>query len=387
MNRHYVPFDQSWRMPIPVRVSRAVRVGGRLFTCGQVDLDSEGRAQNPGDLLAQSARTLDHLYGVLAEGGFGPDDLAQLHVFYRNDGSHDETAYRAALSDLLRGGPAPVMLLTPLPTLFYSGVEVEIDAVALRGPRHQAGAPPKALRCGETIVAAAGPARDGAGRIAHPDDPAAQAAEVMEQLAASLTAFGADLDDLCKLTLYLASDDGTVMGLVARCFAAPGPVLTCVPLPRLGTAGEVLQAEVVALRGVQGERPPRRHLERHPSWSPRQAGPFVPGLRCGDLIFAGAQLALDGAGRVLAPGHLAAQTRSAMGHLRKTLQALGADLADLVKVNTYYVGGAEPEALHENLSIRSSYYGDPGPASTGMPLPRLVPEGAMISIDAIAALP
>ena len=60
---------------------------------------------------------------------------------------------------------------------------------------------------------------------------------------------------------------------------------------------------------------------------------------------------------------------------------------DLVKVNTYYEGGAEPQALHDNLSIRSSYYGEPGPASTGMPLPRLNPEGAMISIDAIAALP
>ncbi len=387
MTRRYVPFDQTWRMPIPVRVSRAVRVGGRLFTCGQVDLDSAGRAQHPGDLLAQSARTLDHLYNVLAEGGAGPDDLVQLHVFYRNDGSRDEDAYRAALSGLLRGGRAPVMVLTPLPALFYPGVEVEIDAVALLGARHQHGEPPDALRCGEVIVAAAGPARDGAGLVVHPGDPVAQAAEILEQLAASLEKLGAGLDDVCKLTLYLAGEDNAAQDLFARGFAAPGPVLTRVLLPRLGAAGAVLQAEAIALRGTQGERLARRHLERHPSWSPLRAGPFVPGLCCGDLVFAGAQLALDLDGRILAPNDLAAQTHSAMGHLRETLQALGADLADLVKVNAYYAGGAEPEALHDNLSIRSGYYAEPGPASTGMPLPRLAPEGAMISIDAIAALP
>ncbi|MDH3475287.1 MAG: Rid family hydrolase [Rhodospirillales bacterium] len=399
MTRLIVPFDRSWRMPIPIRVSRAVRVGDLLFTCGQVDLDGHGRPQHPGDLLAQSARAMAHLYAVLEQGGAAAADLAHLHVFYRDGGGLDEAAYRAALTEMVGDGAVPVTVLTPLPTLFYSGVEVEIDAVALAGQGRNArralgeGGFPEALRAGPMIFAQATAAVDAAGRLRHPADPPAQGAEVLESLKASLAALGAGLGDICKVTVYLDSD--VPPAAAAACekvlragFPAPGPVRTTVPLPRLGAPGETLRVEATALQdaAAAGER-----LTRHPRWASPDPCPWSQGLRCGSLVFAGAQLPLDATGRISASGDFAKdlsdQTHAAMGHLRAVLGHFGADLGDLVKVNTYYRGGADPEALHRNLEIRSGYYADPGPASTGMPLPALAPAGALISIDAVAALP
>ncbi|MDD9981936.1 MAG: hypothetical protein OXU81_11360, partial [Gammaproteobacteria bacterium] len=42
------------------------------------------------------------------------------------------------------------------------------------------------------------------------------------------------------------------------------------------------------------------------------------------------------------------------------------------------------EALHANLPIRSSYFSDPGPATTGVPLPGLAYDAMVVEIDAFA---
>ena len=53
------------------------------------------------------------------------------------------------------------------------------------------------------------------------------------------------------------------------------------------------------------------------------------------------------------------------------LAGLGASMDDVVKVTTFYKGDGGGADLHENLSIRSSYFSDPGPATTGISLPFL----------------
>ncbi len=59
---------------------------------------------------------------------------------------------------------------------------------------------------------------------------------------------------------------------------------------------------------------------------------------------------------------------------------------DVVKVNTYYRSGGTAEDLNANLGIRSSCFTDPGPTTTGIPVPALVIEGAAISVDVWAML-
>ncbi|HIN18034.1 MAG TPA: RidA family protein, partial [Gammaproteobacteria bacterium] len=89
-------------------------------------------------------------------------------------------------------------------------------------------------------------------------------------------------------------------------------------------------------------------------------------------------------GEALYPDDLSAQTHQAMQHIGTILRELDADYEDVCKITTVYQAGCGAEALHENLGIRSSYFRDPGPATTGVPLPALAYESMVIEIDAFA---
>ena len=112
--------------------------------------------------------------------------------------------------------------------------------------------------------------------------------------------------------------------------------------------------------------------------------PFKHGVKCGNTIFVGGQVALDEQGNVLHPGDIVAQTRIAMENIKAVLAGFGASMADVVKMNTFYVGGGTAEDWEVAARIRASYYDDPGPAATGIPVPFLAYEGMMIEIEVIA---
>jgi hypothetical protein len=59
----------------------------------------------------------------------------------------------------------------------------------------------------------------------------------------------------------------------------------------------------------------------------------------------------------------------------------------VVKVLALYSAAGRPEELHTNLSIRSAAFTEPGPTTTGIPLPRLAYPGMMIEIEIIAMVP
>ena len=84
---------------------------------------------------------------------------------------------------------------------------------------------------------------------------------------------------------------------------------------------------------------------------------------------------------------LQAQTRTAMDNIAKVLEGLGASMDDVVKVTTFYEGDGGGSDLHANLSIRSSYFSDPGPATTGISLPCLAYDGMVIEIEVIGMMP
>jgi hypothetical protein len=49
-----------------------------------------------------------------------------------------------------------------------------------------------------------------------------------------------------------------------------------------------------------------------------------------------------------------------------------------------YQASDDADALHQNLSIRSSYFNEPGPATSGVPLPALAYQSMVIEIDIFA---
>jgi enamine deaminase RidA (YjgF/YER057c/UK114 family) len=73
-----------------------------------------------------------------------------------------------------------------------------------------------------------------------------------------------------------------------------------------------------------------------------------------------------------------------MVHIGTILKELGADYSDVCKVLAVYEGPEGGDDLHENLAIRSSFFAEPGPATTGIPLPKLAYPGMIIEIDIYA---
>ena len=250
MARTFVGFDDSYRVPVPVNVSRAVSCGGIVHLCGQLHMDGTGNAEDPCDLVAQGEGAMRRLYDVFGHAGLAGEDMAQLHVFYRNDGSIDEARYAETIAGLVRGGARPAVMLTPVDSFASAGIEVEIDAIAVRD-RDRAEAVGRhgtaARRHGDVVFA-----------VAMPPDPAAlpeaQADATVDALFAALEGVGVGPGDICRLAACLRADpDGTCDGVLerlARAFAAPGPVLETMPLTRLGRSGEALRLEAVAVRGT-----------------------------------------------------------------------------------------------------------------------------------------
>lgn len=384
-------------MQIAVPYPKAVRCGAMAFTCGQCDLDEHGRPLRPGDLRAQTDQTMAYAYQVLSEAGARPDDLVRLQVFYVNDGRVDEDSYRrhAAAIAKAAGTRKAVIVLTPLPHFYYPGMMVEIDAVAMIGdePQRAAERPgwieapfAQAIGAGEMIFVTAEP-RDATGAVLHGGMLEAQASAVIDSIEASLAALGADMRDLVKVSFAFEGGEAewrTLAAARAGRFLAPGPVVTDLPLRDLDPAGTCIRAEAVAMRGRDGSRLPMERIAAEEGWRWPLAQPFSQAIRCRDKVFIGAQLPLDRAGRAMAPGDVEAQTKTAMDSLGSLLDRFGLEFRHVVKANTFYVGGPNPDDLHRNMAVRNRYYRKPGPASTGVPVDDLGFPGATVAIEAFA---
>src|SRR5262249_11922132 len=110
------------------------------------------------------------------------------------------------------------------------------------------------------------------------------------------------------------------------------------------------------------------------------------GLRCGEMIFVGGQTALDGDGKVIAAGDIVRQSEIVMDRISGILAAFGAQHDDAVKINTYYTGGGQFTDWEGGARVRGRSFTEPGPAATGIPLPRHALPGVMTRTEIIAML-
>lgn len=399
--------EGHWDWPIHVSHKHGIRCGEMIFVGGQVDLDSSGKVLHAGDLAIQTAAVMASLDKVLRGLGADLGDLVKLIAFYQNDGSGDEQRFLADVArQLPAGGPGPVVTAVPLPALAYPGMRVEIEAVAMRGTDGRRlerqgialrGAAPlpaplsHGLRCGEMIFVGGLSAVDENGAVVAKGDIVRQSQIVMDRIGEVLHGFGAAHDDAVKICTYYAgggqfADWEGAARVRARYFSEPGPAATGLPLPRHALPGLMTRSEITAMLGKDGRHLPRSHVWPEGHWDWPIHLPYKHGIRCGPMIYLGGQVALTPQGRVIEPGELVAQTRIAMENIRRVLAGFGAGFDDVVKVTAFYEGGASGDQLHRNLSVRSACFTEPGPATTGIPLPFLAYEKMAIEIEVVAML-
>ena len=140
----------------------------------------------------------------------------------------------------------------------------------------------------------------------------------------------------------------------------------------------------MAMLSEDGQPLPRTHSWPESLWDWHTHLPYQHGVKCAGMIFLGGQVSLNKQGEATYRDDLSAQTHQAMTHIGTILNDLGADYSDVCKILAVYCASDDAERLHENLSIRSSYFTDPGPASTGVPLPVLAYNSMVIEIDTFA---
>jgi enamine deaminase RidA (YjgF/YER057c/UK114 family) len=396
--------EGHWNWPINVTHKHGVRSGDMIWIGGQVNLNPQGVVLNPDNLAAQVAAVVKNISTVLDDFNTSLTELVYLNAFYVNDGSVVENEFLQMIADSLPIGTKTAITPVPVPYLAYEGMLVEIEGYAMvktdgeamsrqYAPETAPGSRPgkfcTALRCGKMIFTSAQSAIDETGDLQGKNNIIEQSGVLAKNLQRALNHFGAEFDDVVKTNRwYSGGDDIDDFEPAALDFAAnftePGPAATGIPLPRHADPDELIRVAVIAMIGENGERLPRRHAWPDSLWDWHVHLPYKHGLKCDNMIFLGGQVSLNKKGQAVHPNDLTAQTHQAMAHIKTILNELGADYDDVCKIMTLYQGGCGADALHSNLPIRSSYFSDPGPATTGIPLPVLAYENMCIEIDIYA---
>ena len=184
---------EHFSVGIAMPVSHALACGEMIFVGGQVDLDEAAEVTRPGDLVAQTRIAMSRIALLLEGQGADVADLVFLRAFYVLREATDEAALLRDIASYLpvSGRPGPSITMIPLAGLAFEGMEIEIEAIAMRG---QNGArlaraaawiddgdplPPvfsQALRVGEMIFTSAQTARAADGGVpfaeaARPPEP------------------------------------------------------------------------------------------------------------------------------------------------------------------------------------------------------------------------
>jgi enamine deaminase RidA (YjgF/YER057c/UK114 family) len=101
------------------------------------------------------------------------------------------------------------------------------------------------------------------------------------------------------------------------------------------------------------------------------------------LITLAGHMPLDNEGKLVGPGDIEAQTRAVYENMRKSLESVGAGLANVLRMTTYVIDLGQAPLIRK---VRTEYFGrETPPASTMIEISRL-PPGVLIEVEALAAL-
>lgn len=222
---------------------------------------------------------------------------------------------------------------------------------------------------------------DGNGNVRSPGLVMPQVDAAIERVFQVIEHLGGQRQDLVKLLVFhvgdtLEHEHALLRRIRSRIVGDTPPVITVIPLPRLPYGVAVLIDAIAIDDAHRGATSHAADLSGHWGW-PSDAE-FSHGLRCGEFLFVGGQMARDESGNMRHRGDIVAQAHLTITNIARVLEALGADIDDVVKLNTWYVGYGTDTDWRRAAQIRSNAFRYPGPGATGVPVPRAYPDGGLI---------
>ena len=107
----------------------------------------------------------------------------------------------------------------------------------------------------------------------------------------------------------------------------------------------------------------------------------------GTLIYLAGQVSSDASGKLVGEGNFEAQAEQVFRNIELGLEAAGAAMADIVKLNVYIVAEVDQAEVPKMRAIRDRHVdAKKPPASTLLFVTRLARPGWLIEIEAVAAI-
>jgi len=244
---------KAWlRSPSPY--SYAVKSGDTLYLAGLVARRGADNTAVPGDIAVQTRTVLENAKAILAEAGFGFNDVVSARVFLTdvaNFGRMNET-YRSAWS---KDPPARATVITGLMNADYL---VEITFVAVKGGARVAYTTPSASRTAGTpnpnlsSAIGIGPRLFASGMLGivagTTPDPAVQAREILARLGRTIALGGAQWSNVIDSVVYV-TDLGNAPAVLDAFRAQVGQALPVGTLVVAGLVSPEGRAEIMLTTG------------------------------------------------------------------------------------------------------------------------------------------
>ena len=119
------------------------------------------------------------------------------------------------------------------------------------------------------------------------------------------------------------------------------------------------------------------------SGAPAAIGPYVQGIRTGNLLFTAGQIALDPATQQIVAGGISEQTTRVLENLKAILEAAGSSLAKVVKATVFLKDFNDFAAMNAVYGAYLGPQGVPPPARTTVEVSRL-PKDVLVEIELVA---
>jgi 2-iminobutanoate/2-iminopropanoate deaminase len=111
---------------------------------------------------------------------------------------------------------------------------------------------------------------------------------------------------------------------------------------------------------------------------------YTDAVRAGGLLFVSGLVPVDSEGGLVGEGDIVEQTRQVFRNMELVLRAAGCGFGDVVKVTTFLLDIGDRARIDP---VRQEVFGDARPASTLVEVSALAVPGALLEIEAVAAIP
>ena len=110
---------------------------------------------------------------------------------------------------------------------------------------------------------------------------------------------------------------------------------------------------------------------------------YTDAVTSGGLLFLSGIVPVDAEGKLVGEGDVVEQTRQVFRNMELVLRAAGGGFGDIVKVTTFLLDIGDRARINP---VRQEVFGDARPASTLVEVSALAVPGALLEIEAVAAI-